>query len=103
MKFPLWFGPERAVGGTPLTIQHPDWFIGEVTTNFEGDTKRPLVKFRLFDFGNPAARQYMIDSMSELIDKQGIDIFRQDCNFALAPFWSQNAASDRQGITKIRS
>ncbi|MGA7289876.1 MAG: alpha-galactosidase [Terriglobales bacterium] len=102
MKFLLWFEPERAVVGTPLTIQHPDWFIGEVTTHFEGNTARPLVKFRLFDFGNPAARQYMIDSMSELIDQQGIDIFRQDCNFALAPFWVKNDASDRQGITQIR-
>ena len=102
MKFLLWFEPERAVVGTPLTIQHPDWFIGEVTTHFEGNTARPLVKFRLFDFGNPAARQYMIDSMSELIDKQGIDIFRQDCNFGPAPFWAQNDASDRQGITQIR-
>jgi alpha-galactosidase len=102
MKFLLWFEPERAVVGAPLTIEHPDWFIGEVTTHFEGNTARPLVKFRLFDFGNPAARQYMIDSMSELIDKQGIDIFRQDCNFGPAPFWSQNDASDRQGITQIR-
>jgi alpha-galactosidase len=102
MKFLLWFEPERAVVGTPLTIQHPDWFIGEVTTNFEGNTERPLVKFRMFDFGNPAARQFMIDSMSDLIEKQGIDVFRQDCNFALAPFWTQTDKSDRQGITQIR-
>jgi alpha-galactosidase len=102
MKFLLWFEPERAVVGTPLTIQHPDWFIGEVTTNFEGNTERPLVKFRMFDFGNPAARQFMIDSMSDLIEKQGIDIFRQDCNFALAPFWTQTDKTDRQGITQIR-
>jgi alpha-galactosidase len=102
MKFLLWFEPERAVVGTPLTIQHPDWFIGEVTTHFEGSTERPLVKFRMFDFGNPAARQYMIDSISELIDKQGIDVYRQDCNFALAPFWEQNDKPDRQGITQIR-
>jgi alpha-galactosidase len=101
MKFLLWFEPERAVVGTPLTIQHPDWFIGEVTTNFEGNTERPLVKFRMFDFGNPAARQFMIDSMSDLIEKQGIDIFRQDCNFALAPFWTQTDKTDRQGITQI--
>jgi alpha-galactosidase len=102
MKFLLWFEPERAVVGTPLTIQHPDWFIGEVTTHFEGNTERPLVKFRMFDFGNPTARQYMIDSISELIDKEGIDIYRQDCNFALAPFWEQADKSDRQGITQIR-
>lgn len=102
MKFLLWFEPERAVVGTPLTIQHPDWFIGEVTTHFEGNTARPLVKFRMFDFGNPVARQYMIDSISDLIDKQGIDIYRQDCNFALAPFWEKNDTPDRQGITQIR-
>src|ERR1700675_352710 len=102
MKFLLWFEPERAVVGTPLTIEHPDWFIGEVTTNFEGNTERPVVKFRMFDFGNPAARQYMIDSISELIDKEGIDVYRQDCNFALAPFWEQADKSDRQGITQIR-
>jgi alpha-galactosidase len=102
MKFLLWFEPERAVVGTPLTLEHPDWFIGEEQTNFEGNDARPLVKFRLFNFGNPAARQFMIDSMSELITKEGIDIFRQDCNFALAPFWSQSESIDRQGITQIR-
>jgi len=101
MKFLLWFEPERAVVGTPLTIEHPDWFIGEVTTNFEGNTERPVVKFRMFDFGNPKARQFMIDSISELIDKEGIDVYRQDCNFALAPFWEKNDTPDRQGITQI--
>lgn len=102
MKFLLWFEPERAVEGTPLMNEHPDWFIGEVTTHFEGSTERPLVKFRLFDFGNPAAREYMINSMSELIDQQGIDIYRQDCNFELSPLWAQADTADRQGITQIR-
>ncbi len=102
MKFLLWFEPERAVVGTPLTIKHPEWFIGEEETNFAGNDARPLVKFRLFNFGNPVARQFMIDSMSDFITKEGIDIFRQDCNFALAPFWSQADAVDRQGITQIR-
>src|SRR6202041_2770703 len=40
--------------------------------------------------------------MSDLITKEGIDIFRQDCNFAPAPFWAQADAPDRQGITEIR-
>lgn len=102
MKYLLWFEPERAVVGTPLTIEHPDWFIGEVTTHFEGSTERPLVKFRMFDFGNPTARQYMIDWISALITKEGIDIYRQDCNFSLAPFWTQADSADRQGITQIR-
>jgi alpha-galactosidase len=102
MKFLLWFEPERAVVGTPLTLSHPDWFLGEDSGNFAGNDARPFVKWRLFDFGNPAARRYMIDSMSDLITKEGIDIFRQDCNFALAPFWSQTESADRQGIAQIR-
>ena len=44
----------------------------------------------------------MTDLMSDLITSQGIDIYRQDCNFALAPFWSQNDSHDREGITEIR-
>ena len=81
MKFLLWFEIERAVVGTPLTIEHPEWFIGEVGVNFEGNVERPFVKYRLFDMGNPIARRYMIDWISEFITNQGIDIFRQDCNF----------------------
>jgi alpha-galactosidase len=56
----------------------------------------------MFDFGNPKARQFMIDSMSDLITKEGIDVYRQDCNFALAPFWAQADTKERQGITQIR-
>ena len=102
MKFLLWFEPERAVVGTPLTVQHPDWFIGEVGTEFAGDNARPFVKFRLFNFGNPAARQYMTDWISDLITQQGIDIYRQDCNFALTTFWDQADDRNRQGVTEIR-
>ncbi len=102
MKYLLWFEPERAVVGTPLTIEHPEWFIGEVGVNFEGDLKRPFVKFRLFNFGNPAARQAMTDLMSDLVTTQGIDIFRQDCNFGLSSFWAQADTPERRGITQIR-
>jgi alpha-galactosidase len=44
----------------------------------------------------------MIDWISALITKEGIDIYRQDCNFSLAPFWTQADSADRQGITQIR-
>ena len=102
MKYLLWFEPERAVVGTPLTIQHPDWFIGEEGTNFIGSSERPWVKFRLFNFGNAAAREYMTNFMSDFITQQGIDIFRQDCNFTLAPLWAQVDTPGRKGITEIR-
>jgi alpha-galactosidase len=102
MKFLLWFEPERAIVGTPVTIEHPEWFLGEVGVNVAGNDARPFVKYRLFNFGNPAARKFMIDSMSDLISKEGIDIFRQDCNFGPASFWSVEESVDRQGISQIR-
>ena len=102
MKYLLWFEPERAVKGTPLISQHPEWFLGEETVNFAGDVKRPVVKFSLFNFGNPDAEKFMANWMSDFITEQGIDIYRQDCNFALAPFWKQADTRDRQGITEIR-
>jgi alpha-galactosidase len=102
MKYLLWFEPERAVVGTPLTVEHPEWFLGEEGVNFAGDLRLPFVRFRLFNFGNPAARTAMTDLMSDLIDKEGIDIFRQDCNFAPAQFWAQVDTRDRQGMIQIR-
>jgi len=101
LKFLLWFEPERAVVGTPLTIEHPEWFIGELGTIVGGNLKRPFAKYRLFNFGDPTARKAMTDLMSDLITTQGVDIFRQDCNFAPAAFWAQADARDRQGITQI--
>jgi alpha-galactosidase len=44
----------------------------------------------------------MIEWISEFITNQGIDIYRQDCNFGLSHFWSEADARDRQGITEIR-
>lgn len=102
LKYLLWFEPERAVVGTPLTLEHPEWFIGEEGTNFEGDLKRPYVRFRLFNFGDPVAREAMVNLISNLITEEGIDIYRQDCNFALSPFWAQADTRDRRGITQIR-
>jgi len=106
MKYLLWFEPERAVVGTPLTVEHPEWFIGEEGGEFGGDVKRPFVKWRLFNFGDPIARQAMTNLMSDLITKEGIDIFRQDCNFGPASFWPRRMraiakALPRSGTWKV--
>jgi alpha-galactosidase len=102
MKYLLWFEIERAVVGTPLTVEHPDWFIGEVGVNFGGHVDRPYVKYRLLDMGNAEARRYMVDWVSEFITTQGIDIFRQDCNFDLGSLWPLADAPNRQGMAEIR-
>jgi len=92
MKFLLWFEPERAIYGTPLTRQHPEWFLGE---KVEGSNV-------LFNLGLPEARKWLIDFISKFLADNNIDCYRQDFNFEPLPYWQNNDEPDRQGITEIR-
>ena len=92
MRFLLWFEPERAIAGTPWTLEHPDWFLGE---------RKPLGNL-LLNLGDPAARRWLTDSMLEFIERNNIMLYRQDFNFDPLPYWRAHDAADRQGITEIR-
>jgi alpha-galactosidase len=92
MKFLLWFEPERAVGGTPLTREHPEWFLGE---------NKPGASL-LFDLGNPEARQWMTEYITTFMKRQGVRLYRQDFNFDPLPYWRAADAPDRQGMAEIR-
>jgi alpha-galactosidase len=92
IKFLLWFEPERAIYGTPLSLEHPDWFLGDKTPN----------NTLLFNLGNPVARKWFIDFMCGLVKEHGVDCYRQDFNMSPLPFWQANDAPDRQGISEIR-
>jgi alpha-galactosidase len=92
MRFLLWFEPERAIAGTPLTREHPEWFLGDARP---GSTQ-------LFDFGNPAARRWMTGFIGDLIAEHGVQLYRQDFNMDPLPFWRAADAPDRQGMHEIR-
>lgn len=92
MRFLLWFEPERAISGTPLPVEHPDWFLGE---------RRPNGNL-LLDLGNGQARQWMTDFICGFIEANGVDCYRQDFNFDPLPYWRANDSLDRQGMTEIR-
>ncbi len=90
VKIIVWMEPERVTPGTELYEQHPDWLLGR-----EGETK-------LLDLGNPLARAGLVERVDTLIREQGIDLYRQDFNFAPLEFWRDNDSADRQGITENR-
>lgn len=92
MKFLLWFEPERAIMGTPLTREHPEWFLGEKT---EGGNV-------LFNLGLSEARRWLTDFIDARIKEFGVDCYRQDFNIDPLPFWQKNDAPDRVGMTEIR-
>ena len=120
-KLLLWFEPERVAKGTPWYNNHKDWLI-ELPPEKEShrlyltfiDKNDPSWRYWasrcnqfaegdvLFDLGNPKARQFLTDFISEIINQYGIDCYRQDFNFAPLDFWRKADTPDRQGITEIR-
>jgi alpha-galactosidase len=90
LQFMLWFEPERV--GDPnswLGKNHPEWIL-------------PNDHFgAILDEGNHAARQWLTDHISGMIESQGLDWYREDMNGGgPCPAWRKNDAPDRQGITE---
>ncbi|HEY3379550.1 MAG TPA: alpha-galactosidase [Armatimonadota bacterium] len=85
----LWFEPERVTAGSWLDTEHPEWLL---------PADNPYN--RLLNLGNPEALHWLIEHIDALLVAQGIDLYRQDFNFAPLTFWQSNDAADRQGITE---
>lgn len=56
----------------------------------------------LFDLGNPEALNWMCEHIGDLIEKNGIDYYRQDFNMLISPYWAEADEPDRVGIHEIR-
>lgn len=96
MKFLLWIEFERAIYTTPITQEHPEYFLnhpGECSWDFES---------KLLNLGNPAALEYAYSLLSGLIEDLSLDCLRVDFNFHPLPYWRKNDAQDRKGISEIK-
>lgn len=92
LKFVLWFEPERVRHGAELHREHPEFLVA-LEQNPDN---------LLFNLGDPAARQYLTDLLSNAIAEHGVDIYRQDHNFDPLPYWQAVDPPDRIGMTEIR-
>lgn len=90
LKTIVWFEPERVAPGSWLYQNRSQWLLGA-----EG-------KDKLLYLGNPEAWHWLLEHVDNLIQEQGIDLYRQDFNFDPLDIWRSNDAPDRQGITEIR-
>ena len=90
MQFVLWFEPERV--GDPdswLGKNHPEWLLPGTSHG------------ALLDEGNPAARAWLVNHISRMIQSQGLDWYREDMNGGgPLPAWRRHDAPDRQGVTE---
>ena len=101
LRFLTWFEPERAMTGTWLDREHPEWLLAPSGTPpelryMENDG------FRLLDLGNPDARDWAIETVSGQITKAGIDIYRQDFNQYPSFFWHTDEPPEEVGLREVR-
>lgn len=91
MELLLWFEPERVLQGTWLDRHHPEWVL-RLRGNPVG----------LLDLGNEEARRWVMDHISNMIEGEGISVYRQDFNMDPLPYWRAVDGPDRQGMAEIR-
>jgi len=124
-KLLLWFEPQRVCEGTPWAEfqARPGWLLKLVqgTPEYQQrnmgwgvphedprwvlwESRRSQITAgdRLWNMGNPEARQFLTDWLSARIDEFGLDWYREDFNIAPLEYWREADPPDRRGITEIR-
>ena len=98
MRMLLWVEPERCVSDPPPPVfkEHRDWLLPAKDEQIRN--KRQLN----VNLGNPAAREWVTETISALVRENKLDIYRQDFNLNTLPLWQGNDAPDRQGITEAK-
>jgi len=91
MKLMFWVEPERAIKGTQIVNEHPDWFI----------TCPPLTS-TILNYGNDAAKEYVYNLLSHYIKELNCSCYRQDFNTYLTEYFEKNDEENRRGITEIK-
>ena len=92
-RFILWFEPERVRNNAPLFHEHPEYLL------FHADSRRPDA---LLNLGDPSAWQYCLDTLTELIERLQVSVYRQDFNFHPIEYWRKYDTPERIGISEIK-
>lgn len=90
MRLMLWFEPERAVKGTKVLAEHPDWFM-----TLDGNN------FAILDYGNEEAFDYVLSTLKDYTRKLNLSCYRQDFNVSLTEYFKKYD-DNRRGITEIK-
>jgi len=87
----LWLEPERAIQGTKITLQHPEWFL-----------KRQGHTSQILNYGNEEARQYVAELLCHYAEGLKMSCYRQDFNIELTKYFAEGDRENRRGITEIK-
>ena len=91
-RYILWFEPERVRSNAPICSEHPEYLL-----NCPGNTETYLLYL-----GDEGAWQYCFDTLSDIIERLNVSVYRQDFNFHPLAFWRPHDTPERQGITEIK-
>ena len=89
LRFILWFEPERVVADTDIAKDRPEYVFG----GKEGG---------LYKLGDPEAREYLTNLLSESFKRFKVGVFRSDFNIDPLSYWRDADEPNRQGMTEIR-
>ena len=87
----LWFEPERAIKGTKIVEEHPEWFI-----TLDG------VGSKILNYGNADAYNYIKNLLIDYIGKLEMSTYRQDFNVPLTEYFRKNDEENRRGVSEIK-
>ena len=91
MRLMLWVEPERAIKGTRVIEEHPEWFL-----YCDGS------KDCILNYGNEAALDYAHSLLKSFINELELSCYRQDFNVRLPEYFKNGDEEDRRGITEIK-
>ena len=99
MRLLVWFESLRvhSQSGSPVLTEHPEWLLGDHEAAAEGKA----VSF-LLNIGIPEARKYLFDTIAGMMEREGIDDYREDYNIEPGPYFVRGDAPDRIGITEMK-
>ncbi|MFE7507690.1 alpha-galactosidase [Promicromonospora sp. NPDC057488] len=96
MEFGLWFEPEMVSLNSDLAREHPEWLLAPsagVGTSFRNQY--------VLDVAHPDAYAYLLDAISALVERYGIDYIKWDHNRDLLEAVIRGgAAGDRPGVRR---
>lgn len=92
MKFGLWFEPECVSEDSDLYREHPDWAL-------QVPGRRPMrSRFQLIlDFSREDVRNYIFDSMCQVLDQAKVEYLKWDFNRNLSDVYSTVLPAGQQG------
>lgn len=89
--FTLWCEPERARIGSEMYTEHRDLF-------FDLEKNDQV----LFNLSTEEGYAWMLQFLSDFIEDNGVDIYRQDFNIEPLAYWQDNDEPGRTGMTEMR-